>query len=691
MKLKTALITILLFLFLSFGFSVYAQTMHPTQTQIITISGQIDIDIYSTVNLNPVTVEIYQSSTVTIRILTPSGVGIPGRTVVIVAPGLNITQPTTITDSTGRATGSVYATTPGTYLVCAKDTTLGYDINIQNCKTLYVVPVSVPTFLPEPYYTKGTTNTVLWSNLGSGYEYYVEVSEDPNFNTTVANSGWKSNTSHQFVDLEDGKMYFYRVKAKNSFGGQSAWSSSVFSVQDAVPPSIQTVSIGGVDENNTVEWESTDTVQMIFNVTDNLQLDSVIFLCVNSKGQTYTCVTDYQMEGDNLIVNVRLGDLERISGAYLKERYEFCVEATDAAGNITRVCNIFLDIPKGEVTPIKPPIIDQIEKTIDDINEALDDTIGQLDPINLERITTTTSLVTFTTAFIITIGSLLNLPYVLLQFVLNLLSWLGFRAGAKPLGYVYDALTKDPVAHAIVRIFDETGKMVWSDVTDSKGYFSARLSAGKYKIVVRAVDYTYPSAIIFGKEDYPLTNVYHGEVFEINDDTELNFAIPLDPKEASKFKIWREIVWGRIKVFVNILHILLFVVGLVFAIYLYANNPYWLTTLVLILYIPSFLFMMRNVFAKRERYATVKDLEGNLIEGVVVGLRELEFEKLILKRVTDSRGRYRMLTGKGRYRLEVLDTGYRVESIEGDSETLVEKDDQWILKDIVISKLKKEG
>lgn len=690
MKLKTALLTILISFFFC-TFSSYAQTFVPVDTEMVTVEGRITVDIYSTVNLNPITVEISQPSSVTIRILTPSGTGISGRSVVIVSPSLNITQPTSVTDSTGKTTGSVYSTIPGTYLVCAKDTTLGYDINIQNCRTLYVVPVAVPTFLPEPYYTKGTSNTLLWNNLGPGYEYYVEVSEDPNFNTVEASSGWTGNSSYQFNDLEDGKMYFYRVKARNSSGGVSAWSSTVFSVQDAQPPVIETVSIGDVGENNTVEWNSNDTVQMVFKVTDNLQLESAIFLCVKGSGQTNTCVTDYHMEGDNLIVNVRLGDLERVSGAYLKERYEFCVEARDAAGNISRVCNIYLNIPKGEVPPTKPPIIDQIEKTIEDINKGLDDTVGQLEPVTLETITTTTSLITVGTAFLIMIGSLLNLPYVILQLIINLLSWLGFRAGAKPLGYVYDSLTKDPIAQAIIRIYDENGKIVWSDVTDSKGYFSARLKPGKYKILVRAQNYIYPSTIIFGKEDYPLTNVYHGEYFEISDEMELNYAIPLDPVEVSKFRVWREIVWGRIKVIVNILHVLLFIIGLVLAIYLYSKNPYWLTLLVLALYIPSFFFLVRNIFAKKGRYGIVKDLEGNPIGGVVLGLRELEFEKIVLKRVTDMRGRYRMLVGSGRYRLEVLDTEYKVESIEGDSEIFVEKNEQWILKDIVVSKLRKEG
>ena len=688
MRLKTAIITILFIVFLSIV-PVKAQIYLPKQTQTVTINGQITVDIYSTVNLNPVTVEIYQPSITTVRILNPSGVGISGRTVVIVSPSLNISQPTSVTDSTGRTSGSVYSTSPGTYLVCAKDTTFGYDINIQNCKTLYVVPVATPVFLPEPYYTRGTSNTVLWNNLGSGYQYYVEVSEDPTFSTITSNSGWISNTSYRFDSLENEKMYFYRVKTKNANGGQSSWSNSVFSVQDAQIPKIDILTLGGVGENNTTNWDSNYVVEMLFRVTDNLQLDSAIFLCINSKDQTYECTSDYRMEGDNLIVNIKLSDLERVSGAYLRENYEFCVEAKDAAGNITRRCDISFTVPKGEVTPIKPPIIDQIDKVVEDIGNRLDDTIGVLEPVDLERVTATTSIVTITTGLFITIGSLLNLPYFLLQFIINLLSWLGFRAGARPLGYVYNALTKDPISQAVVRIFNESGKIVWSDVTDSNGYFSARLDNGKYRIEIRASDYTYPSNIVFGKEDYPLINVYHGEYFQISKNKELNFAIPLDPKEASKFKIWREIVWGKVKVFVNILHILLFVVGFILAVYLFSKNPYWLTFLILILYIPSFGFMLRNIFLKRERYGIVTDLENNPVEGIVVGLREMEFERLVNKRVTDSRGRYRMLVGAGRYRLEILDTGYKVEKIEGDSEILIEKKEEWVVRDIVISKIEK--
>ena len=59
------------------------------------------------------------------------------------------------------------------------------------------------------------------------------------------------------------------------------------------------------------------------------------------------------------------------------------------------------------------------------------------------------------------------------------------------------------------------------------------------------------------------------------------------------------------------------------------------------------------------------------------------------KRVTDSEGRYRMLAPSGRYRIEVLETGYKVESIEGDSEIVIEKNEEWVKKDITISKIAK--
>jgi hypothetical protein len=690
MKLKTAILKIYILFILLFSFStLHAQQGPPTYSEGVNVNAIINVDLYSTITLNPTTVEINRPSSVEIRILSSTGEGISGRQVVIVASGLNITQPTQLTNITGRTFGSVSSSIPGTYTVCAKDVTFGYDIFLQNCRTLYVVPVPTTTIFPEPQYTKGTTNRIMWQSIGSNYRYNVQVSESSDFSTVLNQSGWIQGTSFEFTNLVNEKMYFYRVRVQNLFGGVSAWSNVVFSVQDTQAPVIETLNIGSLGNNNTVEWDGSYVVNMLFRVTDNLQLDTVTFTCVNSQGSQYNCTSEYTMEGDNLVVSIRLRDLERKSGVYLRDKYNFCIEATDAATNLSRECNIELKIPKGEEevsTPTIPPIIKRIERTVEDINIILDDTIGQLEPVQLERATTATTVVTATSAVAIAAGSLWSLPYFLFQIFLNILTFLGFRKGAKPVGFVYDSITKNPVSQAIIRIFNEEGKMVWSDVSNSKGYFSARLTDGKYKISVRSVRHTFPSNIVFGKEDFPITDVYHGEYFSVSGTSELKYAIPMDPIEVTSVRLKIESLWGRFKYIVTFLHILLFLFAITMAIYTYINNPSLLTLVVLLLFIPTFFFILKNALTKIERYGIVKDSNGKPLSGVTIAIREAEFDKIVSKRVTDQLGRYRLLIDEGRYYIEILETGYKVQNIKGGNEIILKKE-EWIIKDISLLKI----
>ncbi len=613
MKMKAAITKIILFVLLLFPLSfVYGQS-YEAGSDTVTINSNITVDLYSTVSVNPSTVEIYRPSTVEIRILSPNGQGIAGRQVVISANGLNITNPVGLTDSFGRVSGTVFSPTAGTYTVCAKDITFGYDIDIQNCSTLYVVPLPAPIMLPEPQYTKGLSNTVLWQNLGSGYKYNVIVTEDPTFMSVKEQSGYIEGTSFEFTNLENGKMYFYEVRAQNQYGGIGGWSNHVYSVQDSQPPVVEVLNIGSVGDNDTVQWSNQYVVTMLFRVTDNLQILNAQFKCLDFVGNIYNCSNISSLEGDIFTVQIRLGDLDRISGVYLRDRYEFCVEATDAATNITRQCSIYLEIPRGNmpVTPSKPPVVDVVDKVVEDITSALDDSIGQLDSQDLNIITTTTTVVTVTTAVAVVAGGVGSIPYFLLQLVLNILSFFGFGKGKKPLGFIYDSVTKEPIPQAIVRIFDESNRIVWSDVTNSKGYFSAKLDSGKYRIVARAPRYKFPSNIVFGKEDYPLTNIYHGEIFVVRGEDEINFAVPLDPVEASKLRVGWESLWGRIKYVVNILHVVLFLVGVTFAFYTYYVTPSFLSLLVLLLFVPTFFFILRNIFVNRDQYGDVFERERN--------------------------------------------------------------------------------
>ncbi len=61
----------------------------------------------------------------------------------------------------------------------------------------------------------GTLNS--WSlivDVAGDIKYYAESAADTNFDNVVANSGWISETSYTFTNLEPGQTYWYSVKAR---------------------------------------------------------------------------------------------------------------------------------------------------------------------------------------------------------------------------------------------------------------------------------------------------------------------------------------------------------------------------------------------------------------------------------------------------------------------------------------------
>jgi hypothetical protein len=243
MKIITAFKILATYLFLFFSLTlINAQEPFFVEEYDVTVNANIDTDLYTQLFLNPATVEIKQPSTVNITSLDWSLTPRPSREIVIYisgpSTGITIVQPP-ITNAFGQTSGSVSSSVPGTYNVCAKDITEGYDILILDCETLYVTPVPTPVMVAEPQYTKGTKNIVMWTMSGSGiYTYYSQSSTDISFSPLFANSSWIPNLLYEFTGLQDAQMYFYRVKARNTYGGESGWSNTVFSLQDASGPQI---------------------------------------------------------------------------------------------------------------------------------------------------------------------------------------------------------------------------------------------------------------------------------------------------------------------------------------------------------------------------------------------------------------------------------------------------------------------
>ena len=673
MKIKTAFKTILSVVFISAFSSVAFGQMEDS----VNVRTNINDDLYSQVSLEKSTVEIKEETDVNISVLDPAGVPLSGRHLEIYIDGsdsgINITQPS-VSNYLGSATGKISSSTTGTYVVCVRDVTNIIPIYIADCESLFVVPISVPIMAPESQYTLGDKNSVSWSHTGSNvYQYRVQVATNSSFSNIVSASSWISQKSYEFKDLGNNQIYFYRVMARNEFSGLSAWSGSVYSIQDSQKPSITVLSLGDIGENTIEEWDNSSTVTMQFRVKDNVNISNVTFFCVLEDETLTECVNNVVYSGDILNVNISLSELEKTSDYELYESYGFCVEALDSVGNIERKCNINLEFPHMEIptepgeptTPVvKPPIKkakDDFEILINDIVEVLDNTIGKLAGDKLQTATVTATTATITVGVGAMIISLGYLPYILIEVGLSLLSFLGFRKKGNVSGYVYNSITKEPISQAIVRIFDMNDTLVWTDVTDGNGYFmTPELEDDEYMIKVMAHKYVFPSKIVFGKEDFPLEDVYHGSMFYVKDKVVPSFSIPLDLKDVTDAKIKRQKILASLKWLFKSLHLLLFLFGLVFSIYALYVNQLWWNYLIVFLYIPSFVLLVKNIFLEKEKWGVVRDEEGNLLADVVVGLKDVEYDRLVSKRVTNAYGKYRFIVETGKYEISLLNPGLKL-------------------------------
>lgn len=679
MRLKTAFLKIIFSLLLccfSVGY-IKAQESFEGVGGDVDINANIDQDLYSQLDISPMTVEAGEPARVDIQLLLSGGVANPNREVEIYvngsSAGVSILQPE-MSDSNGRTSGSISSTVSGTYEVCAKDTTDIVDIYILDCETLYVVPVSAPTLLSEPQYTQGILNTLAWNMSGSGtYTYLIQSAKDLNFTNGVLESNWISARAYRFENLVDGQIYYYRVKARNTYGVQSAWSNVVYSVQDASAPAITLLSVSGLGSNNTQVWEAQDVITIKLRLKDNTGIASKSFWCLTQNGAPLECINTESLEGDIWVVTVKLGDLEHDADYHLYTNYSFCAEASDPIGNVSRMCEISLIVPKPTVEQPETPVTPIIERIKDTVNEVLENTkkvvqntIGSLNQSSVQQISLLVGIGNLLVGIGILIGGLGTIPYVVLQMVLVLSSLLGFRKKGNPAGYVYDSVTKEPIPQCIVRVFNENGELVWTDVTDRNGYFrSVNLKPGEYSITVSGQHYTFPSKLVFGKTDFPLENVYHGQEFYTSKGVLPNFSIPMDRREIgnvryilNQFRFATKALWKS-------LHILLFVIGLVFSLYALSVNMVWYNFVIVGLYIPSILLLFVSLFGKRERYGVVRDVDGKKLSGIVVGLKEKEFDKLVSKRVTDDFGRYRFFVYPGKYELVVLSSGWRLVEEQG--------------------------
>jgi len=96
-----------------------------------------------------------------------------------------------------------------------------------------------PVLHAEPEVTLGTSNTITWDPVPGANDYYAECAEDSNFTSILYASGWITETSCEFTDLELGQRYWYSVKAANIAGIETGWSNVEFSLQVTLADAVE--------------------------------------------------------------------------------------------------------------------------------------------------------------------------------------------------------------------------------------------------------------------------------------------------------------------------------------------------------------------------------------------------------------------------------------------------------------------
>lgn len=295
-------------------------------------------------------------------------------------------------------------------------------------------------------------------------------------------------------------------------------------------------------------------------------------------------------------------------------------------------------------------------------------------------LTMTTSIATGSVAA----GGFGQFTYWVLHMFSNFLSALGLKRKRKPYGYVYDSTTKNPLGQAIIRIFDKNHALVGTEVSDRDGIFWGTLDDGQYTLDVRRSLYTFPTKLIKGKDDYPMSGVYHGDSIYIKKD-DMGIVIPMDPVEISGKDKGVSMLRRMLTVLIKVLSIIFFIVGLISAIYVYILTKTPVNLFILLFYIPVAFFLFWGVRNTERKYGKIVGKDGKPVEGVEIVLKDVEHADIVAKRITDKDGKYTFyVSDPGKYKLEILDR--RVAIVGGRSEVEIKKKGS-IAENITIEKL----
>ena len=117
------------------------------------------------------------------------------------------------------------------------------------------------------------------------------------------------------------------------------------------------------------------------------------------------------------------------------------------------------------------------------------------------------------------------------------------------------------------------------------------------------------------------------------------------------------------------------------------NYPNTSNFVILVLYIIPLYILISSLVKRKGRYGKVVNESGKPLSNISVIIREKEFNKVIAKRVTNSKGKYRFILDKGKYELDVDEKYYDLVEIKRGGLLDVRKDNYILSKKIKVRKV----
>lgn len=220
-----------------------------------------------------------------------------------------------------------------------------------------------------------------------------------------------------------------------------------------------------------------------------------------------------------------------------------------------------------------------------------------------------------------------------------------FGRNRKGWGVVYNALSKQPIDLALVRLFDADGKLLKTRISDRHGRFQFTIDKDQQvSMQVVKSGFTFPSMLLKNaKSDSAYTDLYYGKSIAVKANDAIIPNIPLDPPEIdgsteAYHKRKKRLFWGK----------MISLTGSFLSIGTAILYPSALTIGLVILHVVLYAVFSR--LARRRQPASwgmVTDATSKQpLPATIARIFDKQYDRLLDMTQSDARGRYAFLADK---------------------------------------------